>query len=88
MEPITRTPVLTYAAPEIIEAGFALGQPVLDVHVDGQYAGCLFRSYRNEGRRLVETYQFHQKSGRPEGTKFATLEELILWTQAFLLKHA
>ena len=48
-------PVLTYAPPDFIEAGFALGQPVLDVYLNDYYSGCLFRSYRNAGRRLEET---------------------------------
>jgi hypothetical protein len=74
-------PNITYAAPQVIEAGFALGQPVLDVQLDGQYAGCLFRSYRNAGRRLEETWQLHLKGGRPHGPKFETLDELILWAQ-------
>ena len=81
METNTRTPVLTYAATDNIEAGFSLGQPVLDILLDGTYAGCLFRSYRNAGRRLEETWQFHRAGGKPSGPKFDTLEELLLWVQ-------
>ncbi len=77
-------PTLTYHAPKVMDAGFSFGQPVLDVHLDGAYAGCLFRSYRNEGRRLVETWQLHLKSGKPSGPKFETLEELVLFAQAEL----
>jgi hypothetical protein len=80
-------PVLAYSEPKVIDAGFSLGQPVLDVHLDGEYAGCLFRSYRNKGRRLEETWQLHLKGGKPQGPKFETLEELILWTQRTLLEE-
>ena len=73
---------LVYKRPNVIEAGFAMGQPVLDMHLKGAYAGCLFRSYRNNGRRLEEFYQLHLKGGQPRGPKFETLEELILWVQA------
>lgn len=75
---------LTYTEPDTIQAGFALGQPVLDVYLDGEYAGCLFRTYRNTGRRLQETYQLHLKGGRPHGPKFEALEELILFAQNLL----
>ena len=77
-------PILMYSEPEAVQAGFSFGQPVLDIQLNGEYAGCLFRSYRNAARRLEETYQFHRKDGRPEGPKFETLEELILWTQHIL----
>jgi hypothetical protein len=80
-------PALLYSEPEVIQAGFSLGQPVLDAHLNGEYAGCLFRSYRNRGRRLEETFQFHRKGGKPEGPKFETLEELVLWTQNHLLEE-
>jgi hypothetical protein len=40
---------LTYSAPETIQTGIAPGQPVLDLNLDGVYAGCLFRTYRNAG---------------------------------------
>lgn len=79
---------LTYSKPEAIQAGFSLGQPVLDVLLNGEYVGCLFRSYRNRGRRLEETWQLHLKRGKPRGPKFETPEELILWTQQTLLEEA
>lgn len=85
METKTPTATITYAASNTIDAGFSLGQPLLDILLDGTYAGCLFRSYRNEGRRLVETWQLHLKGGRPHGPKFDTLEELILFAQDSLI---
>lgn len=88
MESTTRAATLSYHAPDVIEAGFAWGQPVLDIHQDGAYAGCLFRSYRNKGRRLEAIWQFHRKGGQPTGPKFETLEELLLWVQSALLEGA
>ena len=86
-ETSTRDSIITYAPPEIIEAGFALGQPVLDIQLDGEYAGCLFRSYRNAGSGLEATYHFHRKGGKPQGPKFETLEELVLWIEETLLEE-
>jgi len=74
-------PVLTYSDPKPVQAGFSLGQPVLDLNVDGGYVRCLYRSCRNQGRRLELVYHFNRKGRGPVSPKFETLEELILWFQ-------